>query len=175
MLYVFGGLPSSGKSVLSKYLAEKINAMHIRIDSIEQLLRAHTDLNPVGVVGYVSAYAIAKDNLELGQTVIADSVNPIQITRDAWKTVAKETGAKICEIEVICSDIGEHKARYIARIADIDGLEYGPWDDVLDREYEDWASKDILIDTASKSISESQSELVSKIEKFNNTWIPLNE
>ncbi|MBL4681674.1 MAG: kinase [Pseudomonadales bacterium] len=166
MLYVFGGLPSSGKSVLSRYLAEQIGAMHIRIDSIEQLLRVHAGINPVGVAGYVSAYAIAKNNLDLGHTVIADSVNPIQVTREAWKAVADEAGTDICEIEVICSDVVEHKARYIERISDIDGLEYGPWEDVLNREYEDWISRDLLIDTASKSIGESQSELLSKVEGF---------
>jgi len=168
MLFVFGGLPSSGKSILSKYLAVKLNAMHVRIDSIEQLLRVHAGLNPVGVAGYVSAYAIAKDNLQLGHTVIAESVNPVRITRDAWKAVADEAGVSICEIEVVCSDLAQHKARYISRVPDIDGLEYGPWDDVLNREYENWESKDLQIDTASKSIVESQEELLTKLRGLTN-------
>ena len=39
MLYIFGGLPATGKSELSKYLASSISAVYIRIDSIEQELR----------------------------------------------------------------------------------------------------------------------------------------
>lgn len=39
MLYIFGGLPATGKSELSKYLASSIGAAYIRIDSIEQKLR----------------------------------------------------------------------------------------------------------------------------------------
>jgi predicted kinase len=31
--------------------------------------------------GYRVAYAVAEENLGLGRTVIADSVNPIQLTR----------------------------------------------------------------------------------------------
>lgn len=38
--------------------------------------------------GYRVAYALADDNLRLGRTVIADSVNPIGLTRDAWLSVA---------------------------------------------------------------------------------------
>ena len=29
-------------------------------------------------------YAVAEDNLRLGRTVVADSVNPVKLTRDAW-------------------------------------------------------------------------------------------
>jgi predicted kinase len=165
MLYIFGGLPSSGKSILSQHLAKELGAMHIRIDSIEQYLRSYADMEPVGVAGYVSAYAIAKDNLELGHTVIAESVNPIQITRDAWKAVASEAGVPFLEIEVVCSDLEQHKARYLSRVADIEGLVYGPWEDVLNREYENWSSRNLLIDTASKTMAESCEDLMNQIER----------
>ncbi len=163
MLYIFGGLPSAGKSVLSKHLAREIGAIHIRIDSIEQYLKAYAGLDPVGVAGYVSAYAVAKDNLEMGHQVVAESVNPIQVTRDAWKLVATEAQVPSLEIEVVCSDLEEHKARYLARIADIDGLEYGPWEDVLNREYEVWTTRDLVIDTADRSIEQSCAELMHRL------------
>src|SRR5438034_7561356 len=44
--------------------------------------------SPVNDTGYRVAYAIAEDNLRLGRTVISDSVNPIQLSRDAWIDVA---------------------------------------------------------------------------------------
>jgi len=166
MLYVFGGLPSAGKSVLSRFLAERLSAVHLRIDSIEQSLKTHAGMDPVGVAGYVSAYAIAKDNLQLGHTVIADSVNPIQITRNAWRQVAEEARSTICEIEVVCSDVAQHKGRYLARVPDIAGLVNGPWEDVVNREYEPWATRNILIDTASVSIADSQVELLEKVTQF---------
>ncbi|CAM3662087.1 hypothetical protein [Legionella longbeachae] len=39
----------------------------------------------IGPEGYLISYAIAKENLALGLTVIADSVNPIAITRQDWQ------------------------------------------------------------------------------------------
>jgi len=38
-LYIFSGLPGSGKSTLAKLLSQKISAMYVRIDTIEQGLR----------------------------------------------------------------------------------------------------------------------------------------
>jgi predicted kinase len=39
MLYIFGGLPATGKSQPSKYLASSIGAIYMRIDTTEQELR----------------------------------------------------------------------------------------------------------------------------------------
>ncbi|MCB1646649.1 MAG: AAA family ATPase [Pseudomonadales bacterium] len=160
MLFIFGGLPAAGKSVLSRHLAIQLGAVYVRIDSIEQALRTHAGLNPVSVAGYVSAYAIARDNLILGHKVVADSVNPIQVTREAWRSVASDAGVPHLEIEVICSDPEQHKARYLARIADIAGLTYGPWEDVVNREYEQWSTRDLQIDTAGQSVADSYREMM---------------
>jgi len=80
--------------------------------------------------------------------------------------VANEAGSAICEIEVVCSDVEEHNSRYLSRVADIEGLEYGPWSDVVNREYEDWTTRDVVVDTAFRSIAESQAELLTKLEGF---------
>ncbi|MFT7686716.1 MAG: hypothetical protein ACI9FB_002062 [Candidatus Azotimanducaceae bacterium] len=68
----------------------------------------------------------------------------------------------------MCSDIAEHETRYIARIPDNDGLEYGPWDDVLNRVYEECTSMNLLINTASNLIDKSKSELLALVQQFNN-------
>lgn len=86
MLYIFGGLPAAGKSTLSLRLSHHLRAVHVRIDTIEQAMRdAGAALH--GPEGYSVAYALAGDNLRLGHTVVADSVNPLKITRDAWRDV----------------------------------------------------------------------------------------
>ena len=76
MLLIFGGLPGVGKTAGAMGLAREIGAVHLRIDSIEQALR-NSGVDVSGPEGYEVAYAIAEDNLRLGRTVIADSVNPI--------------------------------------------------------------------------------------------------
>ena len=65
-----------GKTSIATGLARDISAVHLRIDSIEQALR-NSNVTISGPEGYEVAYAIAEDNLRLGRTVIADSVNPI--------------------------------------------------------------------------------------------------
>ena len=82
MLLIFGGLPAAGKTSIAVELARRVDAVHLRIDSIEQALR-NAGLTILGPEGYLVAYAIAEDNLRLGRTVIADSVNPIEATRAA--------------------------------------------------------------------------------------------
>src|SRR5580765_8489865 len=112
MLIVFSGLPGVGKTVIARELARQISAVYLRIDSMEQALRhASSTFEPLNDAGYRVAYAIAEDNLRLGRTVVADSVNPISITRDAWLDLAKRTGLPAAEIEIQCSDPNEHRRR----------------------------------------------------------------
>ena len=87
MLIIFSGLPGTGKTTISRALAKATGAFHLRIDTIEQALR-NKGIAVVTDEGYRIAYALAEDNLRLGLTVIGDSVNPIQITRDAWHAAA---------------------------------------------------------------------------------------
>lgn len=113
--------------------------------------------------GYDVAYKIALENLKLGLSVVADSVNPLPITREAWRNTAISAGSKYCEIEIICSDKKEHKRRVVSRISDINGLELPSWKNVVNRDYTKWSSNRIIIDTANKKISESQKEIFQAI------------
>jgi predicted kinase len=54
-------------------------------------------------------------------TVVADSVNSLQVTRGAWRNVVLETGVQIFEIELICADTATHRLRVEGRHADIHG------------------------------------------------------
>jgi predicted kinase len=100
---------------------------------------------------------VAEDNLRLGRTVIGDSVNPLHITRDAWRSVAQRAAVRAVEIEVICSDRGEHRRRIETRLADIPVT----WDEVMMRNYEPWRSGNhISIDTAGQDIAQSFATLL---------------
>ena len=151
MLVIFGGLPGTGKSTLARRLAAGARAVYLRIDTIERAMVGGNRALSVGERGYLVAYAVADDNLRLGHTVIADSVNPLQITRTAWRNVAERAGVNAVEIEVICSDQAEHRRRVEMRSHDISVT----WQEVLEREYEPWMGEHIRIDTAGQQIEQS--------------------
>lgn len=164
MLIVFGGLPGTGKTTLARLLSEAVQAAYLRIDTIEQTLRELKQFEGgVDDAGYRMAYALAESNLQLGQTVIADSVNPIAITRNGWRAIAARAEARIIEIETICSDAGEHRRRIETRVIDVPGLVPPTWLQVVEREYEPWDEPHIVIDTAKLSPEDALKEILAQI------------
>lgn len=161
MLVILGGLPGSGKSTVAQALARRIGACYLRVDTIEQAITfsALANGNDVGPAGYVALYRLAADNLRLGQTVIADSVNPIEITRAAFRNVAIETGSKFIEVEVFCSDVTTHRHRAETRSPAIEGRANPTWVQIQERQYEPW-SPDLRLDTFLLSVEESVSQVV---------------
>jgi len=114
---------------------------------------------PLNDMGYHVGYAVAEDNLRLGRTVIADSVNPLRLTRDVWIAVAGRAQVGATEVEVTCSDPLRHRERAEARPGDIGGLRLPTWEEVVSREYEPCNREHIVIDTTGKSVVESVKEL----------------
>lgn len=153
MFIVFAGLPGTGKSTIARALAAELDAVWVRIDSIEQAIRASgvidSDLKDAG---YHAAYAVAEDNLRLGRTVIGDSVNPWMLTRNAWRDTGLRAGVRVVEIETICSDAQEHRRRIETRVTEVPSLVLPTWQDVIDRDYHRWDREHVTIDTASRSI-----------------------
>jgi predicted kinase len=160
MLIVFSGLPGVGKTVIARELARQIGAVYVRIDSIEQALRDSGKIkDSLDDAGYRIGYTIAEDNLRLGRTVIADCVNPLKLTRDAWVHVAKRAGVAVVEIEITCSDGAEHRRRVETRVSDVPGLQLPKWNDVLSREYHSWDREHMVVDTAGCSPEEGVSSI----------------
>ncbi|UVD58756.1 AAA family ATPase [Rhizobium sp. Pop5] len=161
MLIIFGGLPGSGKTTVARALAGRLGGVHVRVDTIEQAIRASGDPSrDVGPAGYVVAYGVAEDNLTLGRLVIADSVNPLEITRDAWLAVAARSKVRAVEVEVICSDKIEHRRRVETRKTDVEGLVKPTWQEVADRVYDDWRQRPIIVDTAARDVQEIVDTLI---------------
>ena len=153
MLIALGGLPGVGKTTLARELARQLGAVHVRIDSIEQVIReSGVTSTSLDDAGYRIGYAIAADNLRIGRTVIADCVNPLPITRDAWIAIAQQARVGAVEIEIICSDSAEHRRRVETRTSDIPGLRLPTWEEVTNRDYAAWDRERVVLDTSDGSV-----------------------
>ena len=160
MLIILAGLPGTGKTTIARELAPQLGAVHLRIDSIEQAIRESGVLvASLDDAGYRAAYAVAEDNLRLGHTVIADSVNPVHATRHAWIDVANRAGVRFVQIEITCSDQQEHRRRVDTRTADIAGHRLPTWSEVVAREYHPWDRERIVIDAARESVEDAVTRL----------------
>jgi predicted kinase len=154
VLIIFGGLPATGKTTLARGLARDLGAVYLRIDTIEVAIAQTEDVS-IGEAGYRVGYAVAEENLRLGLTVVADSVNPLRMTRDAWRNAARRAGVAFVDVLVVCSDPVEHRRRVEKRKADNAASDGLTWHDVATREFEPWDGEHILIDTAGQTADQS--------------------
>lgn len=157
MLFAFSGLPGTGKTILARALVRATGAVYVRIDAIERpLQRAGFQVDGWG---YEIAHAVAEENLRLGSRVVADCVNPWPLTRDDWRAVAARCGVPVVEIEIVCSDLAEHRRRVESRKADIPGQRLPTWADVESRDYVHWNRDRVVLDTARMTVDECVAKL----------------
>jgi predicted kinase len=155
-LIVLAGLPGTGKSTIAVPLARELRAPYLRIDSIEQALVDSGELvDRPKAAGYIAGYALVRDQLGIGITVVVECVNPLKATRDAWKSVADQQKAWLLDVELVCSEPDLHRARVENRDVGIPGLALPTWQQVLDRRYEQWDRDRLVIDTAVVSAKEA--------------------
>lgn len=155
MLIVLGGLPGSGKTTIASELVALSRSVYLRIDTIEHALKQVGSHKELGPAGYLVAYELARSNLMLGMAVVADCVNPLLLTREAWRAVAASTNSDILEVEIVCSDLAEHRRRVEGRKADVSGFDLPTWEAVLHHEYEPWTTARLVIDSAHTSPSDA--------------------
>ena len=164
MLIIFSGPPAAGKSTIARRLAPRLRAVWLRIDTLETpIMAAYGD--DIADVGYRAAYGVAEDNLRLGHIVIADCVNDITITRDAWRAVAERAGTPAFELEVLCSDQDEHCRRVETRVVDVPGVSLPSWPAILARRAEPWTSPHLVIDTAGREIEDCVAQVMAALDE----------
>lgn len=166
-LVCLSGLPGVGKTSIARELSKQINAVHVRIDSIEaaiknSILKIHSPED----AGYLVAIGIAKDNLKLDLDVIADTVNPINTTRQWWAKAAQATHAVLLNVEIICEDKKEHRRRVEARENDLDGLILPSWQEIEIRRFDPWTEERLTLDSGKLSLPECIATIIEELRHF---------
>ncbi len=155
----------TGKSTLAKRRAAERSAAYVRVDEIETVLAQKTALGShIGAAGYLVAFAIARSNLSCGNTVVADSVNPVPQSREGWQNVACAAGVALLEIELVCSDEDEHRRRVEERETDVPGLAHPNREMVRARTYSAWTTDRLVIDTARLTPDEALAEIARRLD-----------
>lgn len=121
-LYISSGLPGTGKSTMAIRLAQHTGATYLRIDTIEQGICDPFDVN-LQCEGYRLTHRIAGENLAIGNSVVAGSCNPLNITREDWQFVAIRNSEAFINIETICLNKSEHRHRIETRPSPIPNLQ----------------------------------------------------
>jgi predicted kinase len=164
VLVVVGGLPATGKSTVASALARQAGFAFVRIDRIEQAIIDAAGLGqPLGPVGYIVAYGVAAEQLSHGVSVVAECVNPLGVTRDAWRDIAAGHGARLVEVELVCADQDAHRERARTREVDVPGLRLPDWEQITSREYEPWDRGRLIIDTATRTPAQAVAAILAAI------------
>jgi predicted kinase len=154
-LIAFSGLPGVGKTTIARDLARGLEALYLRVDSIEAALKnSSLRIHPAEDAGYQALIAIARDNLANCLTVIADTVNPLQITRNWFARVVLECKSNLLNVEVVCSDVEEHRRRVENRIDQTQDHDLPTWEHVQNREFDVWTEHRLIVDTCRLSVAE---------------------
>ena len=160
VLVILGGLPATGKSTVASELNKGGAFSYVRIDALEQALRDSGEMQARGVqgAGYMVGYAVAGNLLDGGNDVLVECVNPIEVTRAAWRDVAASHGAGLLEVELFCSSGKVHRARAESRTITVPGLTPPTWEEIEAREFEPWPA-DLRIDSCASSPAETARQI----------------
>ena len=161
-LLVFGGLPGTGKTTISRLVAARLGATWLRIDAIEQAIRAAGWAEETAA-GYFVANAVARGNLALGGAVVVDGVHPVAESRQAWRDVSADAGAMLLEVEIVCNDGAEHRRRIEARVADLPGHRLPTWAEVQARQFEPNAGAHLVLDTARMGVEDAVAQVLAQV------------
>jgi predicted kinase len=152
-LIVFTGLPGAGKSSIAEAVARELGIPVFAKDWLEAtLIRGELQPAeggpPLGSVGYQLLTTLAERQLQLGQSVILDSVASTLSIRAEWRALAQTYQAEWRVIECVCSDVAAQRERMKVRQRYIPGWHELDWSEVerVRAYYAPWDEERLILD-----------------------------
>ena len=150
---VFSGLPGTGKSSIAEAVARELSIPVFAKDWLEATLircelKPAENGPPLGSAGYQLLTTLAERQLQLGQSVILDSVASTVSIRAEWRALAQAYQAGWHVIECICSEEAAHRDRLGVRRRGIPGWHELDWSEVerVKAYYAPWAEVHLILD-----------------------------
>ena len=167
MLLVVSGLPGTGKTAVARAIADRLSAVHLSIDAVENaMLGAGAERGwTTGVSAYEAVRAMAEDNLTRGMTVVVDAVNDSEAARDTWRRAAGAASTQVRFVLLTLSDADEHRRRLEARERGMVHVGEPTWEQVKQRAtvYEPWVGPFTEVD-ASRPLAAVVAQVLASLE-----------
>ena len=152
-LIVFTGLPGTGKTSIAEAVARELGIPIFAKDWLEAtLIRCELQSSkngpPLGSAGYQLLTTLAERQLQVGQSVILDSVASTLSIRAEWRALAGTYQAEWRVIECICSDEAAQRDRLNVRQRGIPGWHELDWSEVerVKAYYAPWEEERLILD-----------------------------
>jgi len=175
LFVVFSGLPGTGKSTLAEAVGRALNIPVFAKDWLESSLTRigihqvtiDGETKPLGYGGYELLTMLAERQLQLGQSVIVDSVASTTTIRDRWRNLAHQYNVQWRVIECVCSDQALHRTRLVSRQRNIPGWPELSWNEVerVSSYYALWSEPHLILDAtvdATQNLTEALAYLDSR-------------
>lgn len=169
VLIVVSGLPGTGKTAVARAVADRMGAVHLSIDPVENaMLGAGAERGwTTGVAAYEAVRVMAQDNLVRGLTVVVDAVNDSEAARDTWRRAGAEAAAPVRFFLLRLDDQAEHRRRLEGRERAMEHVGEPTWESVRSRAdaYEPWVGPFDEID-ASQTLAEVVEDIVAALRRI---------
>jgi hypothetical protein len=94
--------------------------------------------------------------------VIADSVNPLAVMRDAWAAVANRASAQVLEVGIVCLDEEEHRRPVETGSSDVPGPRLPPGNRFRRATIAHGDRPRLVVDTAARSAEAALAEVLAR-------------
>lgn len=103
-LFIFCGIPFSGKSVLSKKMSDEFGLVRVDLDEVKQTMLGDVMDEDVSRAQwddvYNEMYKRIEDNLKLGKNVVQDAGNFTRYERNLVAKIGEKLGARVVTVFV---------------------------------------------------------------------------
>jgi len=166
---VMRGFPGTGKSTIARLLAAALHAPLIDRDIIRQtVVHIFGELPLAGQFSYELMFALAREQLSLGLSVVVDTPLTYRTTYEQCKELAKEFQTPMLVVHCQCPPEVQ-KRRLEGRKGNVSAFQITSWD-----EWEQWKSRfeeyedgGCTIDT-SKPMDDSLANVMRSIHELHN-------